>query len=223
MTHLLLIFSAATVAALAALALLWAWQRHLLFPSPKRNAVLDSPGHDIVPVEVALSGKVLHGHLARPRGGRTIRSALIYFNGRREHPTSVFRAPADLPDHAVLCFHDEGMGLAWRKPAERERVANGLGALDWLARQTGLLRDRYESVRHIADVRCPCLLVIGALDTTIPPRLSRALFAGWPGRLTEQLLPDSSHRGILKRTDVHRAVGQFLGSIDAPQPPSAAP
>ncbi len=255
--------TAAVIVIVLAGLLLYAWQRHLLFPSPKKNAVLDSPTHAIEPVEIALGGKMLQGRLALPRGAQPIRSALLYFQGRREHPTSIFRALRELPDQAVLCFHGAALGLAWRKPGERELVDDGIAVLDWWSDWLGLppgdiaiagrslgsglavqvaaarpvralvlisphdrllsavrvrlpwlpapwLRDRFESIRHIGRVRSRCLLVVGALDTTIPPDLSRALFADWRGALTEFVLPDCGHRGILKREDVHRAIGHFL-------------
>ena len=266
-------------------ALSYAWQRHLLFPAPKRNAVMHAPNHTITTFTLAANGKRLHAVCAMPLGPTAaLRSentseaaalsspnaasaSIVFFNGRREHPTSLFRALADLPHQSVLCFFYDGLGWSWRKPSERELVADGLAVLDAWAQHIGVpverigivgrslgsglavqvaaarpvqrlalispydrlasavharlpwlpriwlelwLRDAFDARRHIDSVRCPCMLVVGEQDRTAPAAASRALFDGWPGTLTELALPDSGHRGILKRADVHRALGRFF-------------
>jgi pimeloyl-ACP methyl ester carboxylesterase len=72
------------------------------------------------------------------------------------------------------------------------------------------LKDRFDSQTHMERVRCPCLLVVGDRDTTIPAETSRALFSGWDGALSEFVAQGSGHRGLLKRGDVHRALAEFL-------------
>jgi pimeloyl-ACP methyl ester carboxylesterase len=243
--------------------LLYAWQRHLLFPAPKRNAVLSSPHHRIESVAIRVRGKVLHGYLARPLAEPKDASGLLYFNGRRENPTSIFRALAELPDHEVLCFFYDRLGLSLRKPGEQELVEDACAVLDWWACERGMpagrisvagrslgsgiavqvaaartvrrlvlvsphdrlisavqarlpwvssawLKDSFDSSAHIGRVHCPCLLIAGDRDKTIPIEASRALFAGWKGSLTEFLVPGAGHRGLLKRSDVHRALAAFL-------------
>jgi hypothetical protein len=197
----------------------------------------------------------------------------VFFNGRREHPTSIFRALAELPNLSVLCFFYDGLGWSWRKPSESELVADAVAVLDAWSQHIGIpvqqigivgrslgsglavqvaaarpvhrlalispydqlasalqarlprlprawlawwLRDAFDARRHMADVRCPCFLVVGEQDRTVPARASRTLFEAWPGPFTELALPDSGHRGILKRADVHRALGRFF-SQTAPE------
>lgn len=276
------------------LLLLYAFQRHLLWPELKTNAVLAAASHHIEAVEIPLGDRRLQGWRASPRvaagptgpaAARTVRpsghtpsgmatGALLYFNGRREHPTSIFRALAEMPGQEVLCWHYPGLGRCLRKPTEGERVADSLAVLDWWAAQCGRpiqaidlagrslgsglavqvaaarpvrrlvlisphdrllsalrahlpfwparwMKDRYESLHHIARVKAPCLLVLGERDRTIPPQVSRALFARWPGELRELALPDAGHRGLLRRRDVHRALARFLGAH--PLPGNGAP
>jgi len=51
---------------------------------------------------------------------------------------------------------------------------------------------------------------VGDEDTTIPAAASRALFDSWPGHLSEFVVRQSGHRGVLKRADVHGALADFL-------------
>jgi hypothetical protein len=74
------------------------------------------------------------------------------------------------------------------------------------------LKDRFKSCDYIGDVCCPCLLIAGDRDNTIPISMSRALFAGWTGAFAEFAVRDCGHRGLLKRSDVHRAMAEFLGA-----------
>ena len=255
---------------LAALGVLsYAFQRQLLFPAPKQNVVLTSAHHRIEAVRIALDDKVLCGYLARPVSEQEPARGLLYFNGRRENPTSIFRALADMPDHAVLCFYQDGLGLSWRKPGEAQLIADGCAVLDWWTREQGLLldhisvagrslgsgiavqvatlrpinrlllisphdrlisairtisrwvpswwlKDKFDSIAHMPNVTCPCLLVVGERDRTIPLASSRALFAGWNGALTEHLVRDAGHRGLLKRRDVQRVLGAFVSNQRGP-------
>ncbi len=142
------------------LLLLYAFQRHLLWPELKTHAVLAAPSHHIEAVEIPVGDRRLQGWRASPRGAtgptgptgpaavQTVRppghtpsgmatGALLYFNGRREHPTSIFRALAEMPGQEVLCWHYPGLGRRLRKPTEGERVADSLAVLDWWAAQCG--------------------------------------------------------------------------------------
>ncbi len=243
----------------------YAFQRQLLFPASKKQLVLESPHHQIEAITIAVNGKVLKGYRASPHGRQQAANGLLYFNGRRENPTSIFRALRHMPGHEVLCFHQHGLGLRWRKPGEAQLVADACAVLDWWTQDRGLslervtvggrslgsgiavqvaaqrairrlllisphdrlisairvivpgmpswwLKDRFESIAHMSRVNCPCLLVIGDRDRTIPAAVSRSLFAGWSGKLDEHLVPGGNHRGLLKRGDVQRVVGEFVSS-----------
>lgn len=260
------LWTSALVAAPAALlalgALPLAFQRHLLFPRSKNNAVLQSPHHRIEPVEIRVPGARLKAYLAVPLQPAGPPRGLLYFNGRREHPTSVFRCLHEMPGLHALCFHYRGLGPAWRKPGEAQLVADGLAVLDWMAQACGLrhgdiaiggrslgsglavqvsgarpvrclalvspfdrahsavrqalpfvrgwmLKDRFESVDHMALVRCPVLLVLGERDRTVPPAASRRLLQGWRGAWQEFALPDMGHRGLLRHAPVQQRLAAF--------------
>jgi uncharacterized protein len=247
----------------AGVLVLVALQRHVLFPPPKPNAVLSSPHHVIREVTIPVNGKLLRGLCAHPATGTAATRSLLYFNGRREHPTSVFRVLPETPDLSVLCFFYDRLGLSWRKPGEQELVADGIAVFDWWARESAMeasrisvagrslgsgiavqvaaarpirqlvvlsppdrliaaiharlpwvphwwLRDGFRSCDHIARVRCPCLLIVADHDATVPPDVSRALFARWDGSLTEFVVRGCSHRGVMKRQEVHRALADFV-------------
>jgi pimeloyl-ACP methyl ester carboxylesterase len=252
-----------------AMPLALAFQRHLLFPATRRNAVMDARRHTLVEVSLPLpGGGKIDGYLASPDAnpGKAVRG-LIYFSGRREHPTSIFRCLDALPDHHVLCLRYPGLGLSLKKPGEAELVDACLAAFDGFARLTGLdagniavagrslgsglavpvaaqirpshlilispfdrlitavrqafppiserwLKDRFDNRAALASVTCPCLLIIGDADRTIPATASRRLFEGWDGPLSVMVAGDAGHRGLLKRPDVQQAIGAFLRAGD---------
>lgn len=123
---------------IALLALPLAFQRNLLFPAPKRNAVLTSRSHRIEALAIPVEGRMLRAYLASPIAAPDRRSGLLYFNGRHEHPTSIFRCLEQLPGQHLLCFHYEKLGPALGKPGEARLVADGLAMLDWFASSLGL-------------------------------------------------------------------------------------
>lgn len=124
--------------ALALLTLPLAFQRNLLFPAPKKNAVLASSSHRIEEFAIPVGGRSLRAYLASPIDAPARPSGLLYFNGRREHPTSIFRCLGQMPDQHLLCFHYEKLGPSLRKPDEARLVADGLAMLDWLSATLGL-------------------------------------------------------------------------------------
>lgn len=239
-------------------------QRCLLFPAPKNRPVLKLPTHHISYVQIPVGDHYLDGYLATPLRDTKKRNAIIYFNGRREHPTSVFNLASQLPDHEILCFTYRNLGFAINKPSEEQLVSDGTAVLDWLAtnrqvpsanitvigRSLGAgiaiqvaarscieklvlispfdrlinairhfripiplvaLKDRFDSVANIVGVSCPCLLVVGITDRTIPVSLSRALLSDWDGHLKEIAVAGVGHCGILRRDEVQFGIAQFLG------------
>lgn len=130
--------AALAVALLMLLLAMLAFQRHLLFPSPKRNAVLQAATHRIRSVQVQVPGARLQAWLAEPLAPDAAAQGLLYFNGRREHPTSVFRCLHAMPGTHVLCFRYRGLGLHWRKPGEAQLLADALAVLDWMGAHCGL-------------------------------------------------------------------------------------
>lgn len=120
------------------LVLLLAFQRHWLFPAPKRNAVLRSTTHHIRTQRLDVPGAGLQVWLADPLSSDAPTRGVLYFNGRREHPTSVFRCLQQMPGTRVVCFRYRGLGLHWRKPGEEQLVADALAVLDWMGSHGGL-------------------------------------------------------------------------------------
>jgi hypothetical protein len=92
----------AVLLALAAAACMVGLQRHMLFPASKPLAVPHSPHHLIHAIDIPVNGKVLRGHVAAPIDEPSVRRGLLYFNGRRENPRSIFRALSALPGHHVV-------------------------------------------------------------------------------------------------------------------------
>ena len=260
---------------LAAGVCLYGLQRHLLFPASKPGAVVDAPHHRISAIAIPVRGKVLRGHVAIPATRSPDRLGLLYFNGRRENPTSIFRALSALEGHHVLCFAHDRLGFARHKPSERELAEDSLAVLDWWVQHSGIavdnisvagrslgsafavqvaaarpvcalalispfdqlitavrqslpwiprwwLRDKFDSRDHIGHVRCSCLLVVADEDYTVPIEASRRLFRGWEGRLTEFVVLDSGHRGVLRRSDVHHALADFLRTRRASDTPGGS-
>lgn len=118
--------------------LLLAFQRHLLFPRPKRNAVLQAPTHRIQALHIPVPGARLQAWLAEPLNPDATPRGVLYFNGRREHPTSIFRCLHEMPGTQVLCFRYRALGLHWRKPDEAQLLADALAVLDWMGTHSGL-------------------------------------------------------------------------------------
>jgi hypothetical protein len=78
---------------------------------------------------------VLRGHVAIPTHGSGSRQGLLHFNGRRENQRST-RGPSFVRYRRwqrchVLCFSYDRLGWSWRKPGERELMADGLAVLEW--------------------------------------------------------------------------------------------
>ena len=71
------------------------------------------------------------------------------------------------------------------------------------------LRDKFDSIDHMAAVRCPCLSIVGDQDRVIPQAFSRALFDNWTGSLEEFVASGGEHRGLLKNPRVCLAIATF--------------
>ena len=249
------------------------WQklpRRLLYSRPKAPFLPKSSAHQISPFALALNQVCLHGWLAMPRQPAV--GALLFFNGRRESPTTLFRFLGVLDGHAVAVFNYRGLGPSTGAPSETALVADGLRMLDWLAVQSGvpvsatiivgrslgsgiaiqvaatrpvaglilisafetlsavirqrlgrlpawLLKDQFDSVSHIAGVRCPLLSITGGRDTTIPAERTRRLLAHWQGPLCEWEVAEGRHRGLLRYSSVQGAIAAFLENLAGLAPP----
>lgn len=236
-------------------------RRKLLYGQPKPPFLPKADHHEISTFTLQLEGVALHGWLAMPYG--QISGAVIYFNGRRESPTTIFRFLATMKNQAVIVYYYRGLGPSTGTLSECALVDDGLKILDWLCAKTQLptssiviigrslgsgiavqvagarnvagmilispfdslvnvirqrirvfpnflLQDKFNSVKHISKVDCTILSITGARDTTIPTRLTKALFCQWDGNLTEHNVPEGRHRGLLRYASVETAVARFL-------------
>lgn len=106
-------------------------RRKLLYGKPKTPFLPKTLGHEISPFTVQINGVTLHGWLAIPRG--EVAGAILYFNGRRESPTTIFRFLSTLNNQAVATFNYRGLGPSTGTPSEKALVDDGLQVLDWLS------------------------------------------------------------------------------------------
>lgn len=132
----------AAALALTLLLLALALQRQLLFPAPKRNAVLDSDTHRISQTRVTVHGTALQVWTAEPLACGPVTQGVLYLNGRREHPTSIFNCLSHMPATRVVCFRYRRLGLHWQKPCEQGLVADALAMLEWMDSQHALGPDQ---------------------------------------------------------------------------------
>jgi pimeloyl-ACP methyl ester carboxylesterase len=74
-----------------------------------------------------------------------------------------------------------------------------------------MLKDRYESVRHVADVEVPTLLLVAEHDRVIPPRHAEALAAAFPdGVARQRVITDAGHNGLSRFDEYWQAIAVFL-------------
>ncbi len=134
--------------------------------------------------------------------------------------------PADI----VLYGESLGSGIAVRLAGEREVgavvldapytsvVDVALLAYPYLPVRP-LLRDRYESNRHIARVSAPILILHGERDTIIPVRMGKALFSLAPEPKKLFLYPEGGHID-LDRFGAPEAVAKWIDEARRrPRPP----
>jgi uncharacterized protein len=66
---------------------------------------------------------------------------------------------------------------------------------DWL------LRDRYDSVTHVADARIPVAITVAELDAVVPARYGRALYDGLRAPRRLWVVPGAGHNDWMDRVD----------------------
>jgi len=75
-----------------------------------------------------------------------------------------------------------------------------------------LLKDRFESISYIGDVKAPLLVLQGGRDTIVPPKLGRKLLAAAPGPKLTYLIEDATHYTLYEHGAFER-VKTFLDSF----------
>jgi uncharacterized protein len=96
------------------------------------------------------------------------------------------------------------MRLASQRPVARLVLVTPYDSLQALAQGQfpwfpvrWLLKDRFDSGRHVAQVRAPTLLLMAEHDEVIPAASTEQLFARFPkGAATLQVVPGASHNTI---------------------------
>jgi len=74
----------------------------------------------------------------------------------------------------------------------------------------GLLRHRFESIRHAASVRCPTLVLLAHEDRRVPVAHSLRLAAALGGPVQTCLVPGSTHRSLPRSDGAQSALRRFL-------------
>lgn len=111
-------------------------RRKLLYGNPKSPHLPNATCHKITRFSIQRDDVTLHGWLATPHGD--VSGAILYFNGRRESPTTIFRFLGSLKTQAVAVFNYRGLGPSTGRPSENALVEDGFVVLDWLCTKTQL-------------------------------------------------------------------------------------
>ena len=75
-----------------------------------------------------------------------------------------------------------------------------------------LLKDRFESISYIREVKAPLLVLQGGRDTIVPPKLGRKLLAAAPGPKLTYLIEDATHYTLYEHGAFEK-VKTFLDSF----------
>ncbi len=81
-----------------------------------------------------------------------------------------------------------------------------------------LIRDRYESTRHLAGYRGPILVIRAGRDTVIPAASTARLVQALPGSPTLAVLPASDHNTLDSDPAYRKALVEFLRADTRPAP-----
>jgi fermentation-respiration switch protein FrsA (DUF1100 family) len=135
---------------------------------------------------------------------------------------AALRAEGVAPGRVVLWGESLGTSLAVRLAAEQPEAVGAVilespyTSLLALARRhypllpSGLLlRDRYDSLARMPDIRAPVLILQGARDTLVPPEMGRALAARAAAPVEVWTAPQAGHNEIGPAGGVERAA-EFL-------------
>lgn len=88
-----------------------------------------------------------------------------------------------------------------------------------------LLKDRYDSIRHVRELRAPLLVVAGDRDGIIPPDQSRRIAEAAPGSARFVLVRGAGHNdpALFTGQPLLSAVTSFIDeTVETGQPPSAS-
>ncbi len=75
-----------------------------------------------------------------------------------------------------------------------------------------LLKDRFESISYIKDVKAPLLVLHGERDRIVPPRLGQKLFAAAPGPKVAYFIEEATHYTLYEHGAFEK-VKTFLDSF----------
>ncbi|WP_137181683.1 alpha/beta hydrolase [Roseomonas sp. AR75] len=142
---------------------------------------------------------------------------------------AALQADGIAPSRIVLWGESLGTGIAVRLAAEQPEAVGAAvlespytSLLDLAKRHypllpaSLLLRDRFDSLSRIAEVRVPILILQGSRDTLVPPAMGRALAARATAPVEVWEAPTAGHNEIGAAGGVEEAA-RFLGrSLPAP-------
>ena len=129
------------------------------------------------------------------------------------------------PAQIVLLGESLGTGVAVQMAAELGRAGTPVAGLAleapytsttdvaagayWFLPVRWLLKDRFESLSKIGDIRTPLLVIHGEHDRTIPVALGKRLFAAAPEPRTGVFIPNAGHNDLAS----HGSDGHILEFI----------
>jgi len=175
------------------------------------------------PPRFALAGLSMGGYIAfeivRQAHERVAALALLDTSARPDTPQQSERRDAQIAMAREGRFA-EVSDLLWPVLVHRDRqddadlkavvrlMADETGP-DAFIRQQTAIKTRPDSRPDLADIRCPCLVIVGDGDTLTPPELAREMADGIPGAGLVTV-PGSGHLSTLERPE---AVNAGLASL----------
>lgn len=125
------------------------------------------------------------------------------------------------PERIVLYGESLGTGVAVKLASDRQYAGIVLEAPYssiaevaqhhyWYVPAYWLIHDKWNSVKRIASVQSPLLVLIGELDRTVPPQFSRKLYETAPGPKETIVLPRSGHTEFYDFPEVPERVVAFV-------------
>ena len=155
------------------------------------------------------------------------------YNGNPGRPSeAAFLADADVvlqylatqgvgPERIVLYGESLGTGVAVKLAADGHYAGIVLEApfssiADiaqhhyWYVPAYWLIHDKWNSLRRIARVETPLLVLVGEQDRTVPPKFSRKLFEAAPGPKDIVVVPEAGHTDFYEFPEVPARVIDFV-------------
>lgn len=125
------------------------------------------------------------------------RAAYRWLTGRGIAPSRIFIYGQSLGAAvaAWLASHEPAAGLVL-EGAFPSTFAMARKHYAWLLAPEFLVRDKFQTERHVREVGCPVLVIHGEEDAISPPSFGERVFAAIPGRKFLVRVPAAGHNSI---------------------------